>query len=339
MVLPRMNAHRLVIIAAAVTILVTAMLASSLAVLGGLALPAGVHHDISTAQNTTLVISGSVNASDDARYVAMLPGQIRHALDDTPYTLYHAVWSGPLGFTGRSGQATGGNVPIAQAAALDDVAAHATLLSGNWPTEAGSGGVIPAALPASAAVLMHMTVGQTVTFKDRSSSGIIRFRITGLYRPSQVAGATRYWKLDLIGVSGVSSAGGFTTYGPLTVPRSAFTAANAADGSSGLVQAQASWLAEPRLAAMPQDQFSTIANNLNALSASLGNPASLPGLQLTSGLPSVLSGIAANLDVARSLLAICAILLALLGGAVLLAVARLLYGQREEETAILVARG
>jgi hypothetical protein len=43
--------------------------------------------------------------------------------------------------------------------------------------------------------------------------------------------------------------------------------------------------------------------------------------------------------VARSLLAICAVLLALLAGAALLAVARLLTGQREGESAMLVARG
>src|SRR6185312_12173487 len=50
-------------------------------------------------------------------------------------------------------------------------------------------------------------------------------------------------------------------------------------------------------------------------------------------------GTANNLDVARSLLAICAVLLFLLAVAALLAVARLLAGQREGESAMLVARG
>ncbi|HEX6526597.1 MAG TPA: hypothetical protein VF070_42255, partial [Streptosporangiaceae bacterium] len=333
MILPRLSAYRLMVIAATLTIAVTAMLASALAVLGGRSLPIAVRHDLAAAADTTLLISGNVTASNDAQYARLLPGEISKALAGTPYTFYHAAWSDPLGFTGGSAPAGAGNPPLAEAAALDEVAAHATLVSGSWPGQP-SGGVIQAALPATAAALMHLTAGQTVTFKDRISGDSVRFRITGLYRASQATGAAaQYWRLNLIGLSGSSTVGGFITYGPLTVPRSAFT------GSGALVQAQASWLAEPRIVAMPQDQFSGIAHNLNELSASLGGPVSLPSLQLTSGLPSTLSAIATNLDVARSLLAICAILLALLGGAVLLAVARLLYGQREEETAILVARG
>ena len=333
MILPRLNAYRLMVIAATLTIAVTAMLASALAVLSGRSLPAAVRHDLAAAANTTLLISGTVTASDDAQYGRLLPREIARALAGTPYTLYHAAWSDPLGFTAGSAPPGGSNPPLAEAAALDEVTAHATLVSGSWPT-GSSGGVIQAALPATAAALMHLTVGQTVTFKDRISGDAVRFRLTGLYRPSQATGvAAQYWRLDLIGLSGSSTEGGFTTYGPLTVPRSAFAA------SGGLVQAQASWLAEPQIAAMPQNQFGGIATNLNALSGSLSGPVSLPSLQLTSGLPSVLSATATNLDVARSLLAICAILLALLAGAVLLAVARLLYGQREEETSILVARG
>ena len=53
----------------------------------------------------------------------------------------------------------------------------------------------------------------------------------------------------------------------------------------------------------------------------------------------MLNGTASNLDVARSLLAICAVLLSLLAAAALLAVARLLAGQREGESAMLTARG
>ena len=53
----------------------------------------------------------------------------------------------------------------------------------------------------------------------------------------------------------------------------------------------------------------------------------------------MLNGTASNLDVARSLLAISAVLLSLLAAAALLAVARLLAGQREGESAMLTARG
>ena len=78
---------------------------------------------------------------------------------------------------------------------------------------------------------------------------------------------------------------------------------------------------------------------MNGLQQALASAVPLPELTLTTGLPAVLNGTASNLDVARSLLAICAVLLFLLAAAALLAVARLLAGQREGESAMLMARG
>ena len=100
-----------------------------------------------------------------------------------------------------------------------------------------------------------------------------------------------------------------------------------------------SWLAEPHTASLPAGQLRTIAANVNDLRDALANAVELPALTLTTSLPSVLNGTASNLDVARSLLAICAVLLFLLAAAALLAVARLLAGQREGESAMLTARG
>jgi len=343
---PRMNAHLMVVIAAALTTAVTAMLAGALSVLAGQALPIAVHHDLANASNTTLAISGSVSASDDAVYSAQLPGEIRRALNGTPDTLYHAIWSDPLGFAAGSGPASNGNTQITEAVALDGVTSHAVLVAGRWPGSPAAGAkVIPAALPATAAAVMRVKVGDTLKLKDRQSGGQDEFQITGLYRPAQAAGrGAEYWQLDLISLSGVTTTSGFSTYGPLTVSPAAFSNGTAAAGGAhgSLAEDQASWLAEPATAAMPQNDFSAIAANITALRNSLGNPgssANLPSLAVTTSLPAVLSGIAANLDVARSLLAICAILLALLGAAVLLAVARLLYGQREGESAMMTARG
>jgi FtsX-like permease family len=336
--LPRINAHRMVVVAAALTTLVAAMLAGALAALGGQALPIAVRHDLSGAGDTALLISGSVSAPDDTRYQALLPGELRRALDGTPFTLYHASWSDPLGFTGTRVHAAGDNLAILDAAALPDVARHAVLVSGSWPGTSAGGDVIPAALPATAAALLHLSAGDTLTLRDRDSQDIVRFRITGLYRESHAVGVdAQYWQLNLISPGGVNTVSGFSTYGPLTVQQAAFSRPGS---GARLVQAQASWLAEPRTSLIPPGDFSAIASQLNALDNLLGNPSSsLPSLVLTSRLPSVLTSVAANLDVARSLLAICGVLLALLAGAVLLAVARLLSGQREGETAMLVARG
>ena len=153
--------------------------------------------------------------------------------------------------------------------------------------------------------------------------------VTGLYRPRQVS--SPYWGLNDIPLSGSSTVSGFTTYGPLTVPAAAF--------AGPLTVSAGSWLAQPQTASIPPGQLSTVAGNVQALQQALQNAPVLPGLALTTSLPSVLLGTASNLDVARSLLAVCAVLLFLLAAAALLAVARMLTGQREGESAMLTARG
>src|SRR6516165_10373230 len=339
--LPRMNAHRLVIIAAALTTIVAAALATALATFSGQALPRAVRHDLGHATGTSLSISGSLNASQAAQYNAILPAQIRSALGGTAFRFYQADWSDPLGFvpgslpatpatpSAAAGSGLGGNTPIAEAAALGDISGQAELVSGSWPGPAVRGQPVPAALPATAAALLHVTVGDVLRMQDRITQDYVRFVVTGVYRPRQVSSA--YWNLSEIAQSGSSTAGGFSTFGPLTVQASAF--------AGDLPVNQGTWLAEPHTASIPAGQLTAVAANVNGLRAALENPQQLPSLTLTTSLPAVLDGIASDLDVARSLLAICAVLLSLLAAAALLAAARLLAGQREGESAMLAARG
>ncbi len=333
--LPRMNAHRLVIIAAALTTVVAAALATALATYSGQALPRAVSHDLGHATGTTLSASGSVNASQAAQYTAILPSQIRSALGGTAFTFYHADWSDPLGFVrgslpaAPSAAAGTGNTPIAEAAALGGITGQAELTSGSWPGAPVRGQPVPAALPATAAALLHVTVGDALRMQDGITKGYVRFVVTGLYRPRQVS--SPYWNLSEIAPSGSSTASGFTTFGPITVQAAAFAGA--------LPVSQGTWLAEPQTASIPADQLTTVAANVNGLRTALQNAQQLPSLTLTTSLPAVLDGTASDLDVARSLLAICAVLLFLLAAAALLAAARLLAGQREGESAMLTARG
>jgi FtsX-like permease family len=330
--LPRMNAHLLVIVAAALTTAVAAALATALGAFGGQALPRAVRHDLTGASGTSLVMTGYVSASQGAQYSAALPGLISSALDGTPFAFYRAQWSDPLGFVPGSlpaRPASAGNEPIAEAAALGSLTTHAVLVSGHWPAAPAAGQPIPAALPATAAALLHVTDGDVLRMQDRISQGYVRFVITGLYRPQRVT--SEYWDLDDIALAGQSTASTFVTYGPLTVAPAAFGGALAVDAGS--------WLAQPRTASIPPDQLATVAANVQQLRQMLQNAQQLPDLTLATSLPSVLDGTASDLDVARSLLAICAVLLFLLAAAALLAVARLLADQREGESAMLAARG
>jgi FtsX-like permease family len=332
--LPRMNAHRLVIVAAALTTVVAAALGAALATFSGQALPRAIRHDLGAAAGTPLVINGAVNPGQAAQYDSILPTRISSALRGTPFAFYQAAWSDPFGFVAGSPPSLGaqpagaGQTQIVEAAALGDIAAHVVLVSGTWPGPR-LGGPIPAALPATAAALLHVTDGDVLRLMDRLSGRNVSFVITGLYRPRQAS--SEYWSLDEIALTGSSTVGGFTTYGPLTVRASAFGGPLAVSGGS--------WLAVPETADIPAGQLTTVAANVAALQQALGQAQVLPGLTLTTSLPSVLYGTASNLDVARSLLAICAVLLFLLAAAALVTVARLLADQREGESAMLTARG
>ena len=100
-----------------------------------------------------------------------------------------------------------------------------------------------------------------------------------------------------------------------------------------------SWVAQPEMARFSDANLTAIAGDVSALRQSLQKSPTLGGLQLTTGLPAVLSGAASDLTVARSLLIIGALQLLLLTAVALLAAARLLASQREGETALLTARG
>jgi FtsX-like permease family len=336
--LPRMNAHRLVIVAAALTTVVAAALATALATFSGQALPRAVSHDLGQATGTTLAATGNLNASQAGQYTAILPPQIRSALGGTAFAFYRGEWSDPLGFVPGSLPATPatpsvaggtGNTPIAEAATLGGITGRAELTSGSWPGPPVRGQPVPAALPATAAALLHVTVGDVLRMRDRITERYVRFTVTGLYRPRQVS--SPYWRLSEIAQSGSSTASGFTTFGPLTVQAAAF--------AGDLPVFAGTWLAEPRTASIPAGQLTTVAANVDGLRTALASAQQLPPLTLTTSLPAVLDGTASDLDVARSLLAICSVLLFLLAAAALLAAARLLAGQREGESAMLTARG
>ena len=144
--LPRMNAHRLVIIAAALTVAVATALATALVTFSGQALPRAVRHDLARAAGTSLVMGGHVNASQGAQYTSLLPGKISAALEGTPFTFDRAYWSDPLGFVPGSRPAPPGGTgttQIAVAATLEAITAHTVLVSGHWPGGAAAGSFSP----------------------------------------------------------------------------------------------------------------------------------------------------------------------------------------------------
>ena len=321
--LSRLNAHRVVLAAAALTTLVAAALATTLLVFSGQALPRSVHQRLTTAPGTLMTVTGPVTSAEAADYTAALHDDMTATLAGAPSVFYHAYWSDPLQVPIKADQDT----PIAEAATFEGITSHAHLLAGAWPTAPVPGQPIPAALPGSAAALLHLSPGDRLRLRDRVDNREVSFLVTGLFQ----AIPTAYWNLSQIAASGSSTQGEFVTYGPLVV--------NPAALPGRLAVFEGSWVDQPDMAAIPPGRFGTVAGNVSALRQTVSQSATIAGLALSTSLDSVLTGTAASLGVSRSLLAITAVELFLLAGAALVAVAQLLAAQREGEYAMLAARG
>jgi FtsX-like permease family protein len=335
----RMTAHWVVLAAAVLTTLVAATMAAALTVFTGQALPLAVRHDLAAAPGTALSTTTLVSdPSQAAKGSAALRSQIAAAMPGLPFSFYEALWSDPLelvpgALPAPPPGAGKGSTTLLQAVSLSGITSHASLVAGQWPATHGSGQrqAIPAALPASAAALLHVSAGDVLRLRDRITNTLVSFDITGLFVARQGSHpADSYWMLSYIPASGRSASYGSTTYGPLVVGQAAL--------GSTLPMLSATWVAQPDMTAFHGDPNSMSAS-VAALADSLPNSSFLNGAQLVSSLPSVLAETASNLAVARLMLVISALELLVLAIAALVAVARLLATQREGETALLVARG
>jgi len=331
-----MTAHWVVLAAAALTTLVAAAVGAALAAFAGQALPQAVRYDLSVAPGTSLSAQTAVSATQLAPVTAALRHAIGAALPGVPYQFWAASWSDPLGLVAgalpaRPASAGKGNTVLLEAAAMRGATDRAVLVAGHRPATK-TATPIQAALPATAAALLHVSVGDTLRLRDRASNALLAFTITGLFAQRQLSGpAASYWELNSVPASGSASVGGFTTYGPLLVSPSAF--------GSPLAVSSGTWVAQPDMADFTDTDLSAVSADVTALQGFVTNSAELSGMQLTTSLPAVLAETASNLAVARSLLVISGLQLLVLASAALLAVARLLVTQREGETALLMARG
>jgi hypothetical protein len=336
----RMTAYWGVLAAAALTTLVTAAVAAAIAVFMGQVLPLAVTHDLVTTPGTAMSVTAQVGGTSQAvQGSAALRSRIAGAMPGIPFGFQEAFWSDPLtpipGALPAPPQDAGqGSTALLQAASMSGVTGQATLVAGQWPGAPGGDrtGAIPAALPASAAALLHVRVGDVLRLRDRITNAPASFDITGIFVRHQESGpADSYWNLSYIPAGGVSASGGSVTYGPLLVSQSAFGPA--------LTMLSGSWVAQPDMAAFSDGNLNAISASVTALSDPLPGSDLLNGTQLTTSLPSVLTGSARDLSVAWSLLVISALQLLVLAIAALLAVGRLMASQRESEIALLVARG
>jgi hypothetical protein len=330
----RMGSSRLLLACILLTTAITAALIAALTSFWVQSLAQAVDGQLGQSAGMSIAISGQVNARTAAADEPVVRATMRTVFGRVPYRLYGALWSDPLGLTAAgkgapAAQQNGGAIQLAEAATLGQIRAHTVLVNGAWPGPPGPRGPIPVALPAAAASQLHAGPGTVLAARDRDTKRPVRLRVTGVFRLRDPRAL--YWGLDTLGTSGISVQPSYVTYGPLVASPAAF-------GRGGLTVGQASWVAVPDATRIGVGVVA-LAARINHAEAFLGGTTSLGGLQVNSGMPAALTGTGLNLAVARSLLTIGTLQFLLLAATALVLPARLLASQRDEESALLSARG
>jgi hypothetical protein len=313
--------HRLAFTITALTVLVTAV---SAAATSAFAASAAV---VANRETLTDNVSSSILVTAATTHAADTDSQIARALvrgaPGLPMSIISAQQSSPLDFTGGLGG------PKAQTLLLDlpQARRHVTLTSGTWPG-ATSAGEVQACFPVRVAGLLRLSAGDTLMVRDSITNTSARIRITCTFRELQPTSA--YWLANQIGASGVSSEGGFTSFGPMIT--------SASGASWPVPAATAMVLAIPDFGAMTAGNLSSLGNSVGGTVAALSNSQTLSAT-VTTSLPQLLSDQAIALEVARSLLLIGQLILLVMAGATLAVAVHLMASQRGGQPALLMARG
>ncbi|MFI1725682.1 FtsX-like permease family protein [Streptomyces sp. NPDC020489] len=328
-VVRRARAHRPLLAAALLAVLLTTAVLATLTAYSGAIGDAALRHSLGDSRNaadTALVVKADVSAGQrEAADTAVREGA-RRTFDGLPVTVRTLVRSGPYALP-RSLQPAAvrsGDPDLTHFAALDRT--QVRLTGGRMPAAAGE-----VALPQSAARLLKLGPGARLTLVDRLGGPDVRITIVGLYRPARTDAP--YWQLldDLRG-RGVNKLD-FTTYGPLLAAPEALTGGRVSAGASG-------WLATADFATLTTGRIGALREAARDGGSALRGESALSGTTAAhTQLPAVLDRVERALLVSRSTLLIVALQLGLLAGCALLLVARLLSSQRTGETRLLRARG
>lgn len=340
----RVRAHRLLLVAALLSVLLTGTVLATLAAFSESVGDAGLRQALRRPSALNSVRSGETPAAAAAalQVKAQLPpgarksadravaAAARRAFDGLPYTVRTLTRSGPYALP-RTSQPSGartGEPDLTQLAALDR--SRLTLVKGRWPT-AERHGPLPVALPEAAAARLGAGPGRRFTLDNRlSGPPRLTVVVTGVYRPADRTDP--YWNLDDLGGRGVRTVG-FTTYGPLLADPAAFRAGR-------LVQDSVGWLATADFRTLTADRLPALgAAAGRAPKALMADPAFAGHATASTDLPAALGQLRRALLVNRATILIVALQLVLLAGYALLLVARMLSGERAGETALLRARG
>ncbi|WP_432167854.1 FtsX-like permease family protein [Streptomyces sp. bgisy031] len=338
-VLLRVRAHRLLLTAALLAVLLTTSVLAMLSAFSGAIGDASLRNSLRTrdAATTALTVKADVPAEGREAADAAVRSGARDTFDGLPVRVRTLMRSGPYALPRslQSPAARSGNPDLTQFAALER--GEVRITKGRAPRAAqgskasqGAKAPVEAALPEIAAQRLKLRPGDRLTLKDRIGGPTVSVVLTGVYRP--VRPTAPYWTLDDLGGRGIQKIS-FTTYGPLL--------AAPADLAAGRVSAgKSAWLASADFSSVTTSDIDTLRTSARAGTRALLHEKALAGTTgVTTSLPETLDRAERALLVSRSTLLIVALQLVLLATYTLLLVARLLSTDRAGETWMLRARG
>ncbi|MFC9464824.1 FtsX-like permease family protein [Streptomyces coelicoflavus] len=332
-VLLRARAHRLLLAAALLTVLLTTTVLATLTAYSGTVGDAALRHslaDARTGADAALVVKADVPAGQWPAADATVRRGAATTFDGLPLTVRTLVRSGPyaLPVSLRAPTERSGDPDLTFFAALDPT--QVRVEEGRMPVAGAAGGPIEVAVPVAAAERVGVGTGDRLTLTDRLDGPAVRVVVSGLYRP--VDTGSPYWRLDDLAGRGVKQ-GGFTTYGPLLAPPGVLGGGRVSAGSSG-------WLVRADYASLTTGRTRALGEAARGGTAWLREQPVLSGTTAaTTELPAILDRLDRSLVVSRSTLLVIAAQLVVLAAGALLLVARLLSVERAGELRLLRARG
>ncbi|EFE74494.1 conserved hypothetical protein [Streptomyces filamentosus NRRL 15998] len=332
-VLLRVRAHRLLLSAAVLAVLLTTSVLAALTALVGSVGDAALRHTLThrSAASAALVVSASVDHEQRAEADEAVRKASRDAFDGLPVTVEKLESSGsyalPRSLQGPA--ARRGEPDLTHFSALDRDRIRIT--EGKAPAASDGTGPVQVALPVVAAEALKLKPGARLTVTDRlHDDKKQRVLVTGVYEAADRSAP--YWQLDPLGGRGVRKLA-FTTYGPLLTDPSVLASGTLGGG-------QTSWLASADFATLTTGSMEGLRDaSAGAPKALTAAPVFTSGVTARMSLPTVLDQLDRALLVSRSTLMIVAVQLVLLAAYALLLVARLLNSERDGERELLRARG
>ncbi|MQY15074.1 hypothetical protein SRB5_52520 [Streptomyces sp. RB5] len=328
----RVRAHRLLLAAAVLTVLLTTAVLAALTAFSTTIGDAGLRHVLryGSAVDAALVVkTPTLPQSRAATADNAVRKQAARAYDGLPVAVQPLLRSGPYALPDTlrpAGAGTGEDPDLTYFAQLDRT--QVELVDGAWPKAGGE--ARQAALPESAARALRLGPGDEFALTGRSKEDKpVTVRLSGVYRPKDLDAP--YWQLDDAGGRGVRTLG-YTTYGPLMADPADFAAGRLRTAAGG-------WVLRADFSHVTADRIDALTDSVKAATETLPDIEALGPATATTHLPDVLETADRALLVNRSTLLIVALQLILLAGYALLLVARLLSDERAGENALLRARG